>query len=88
MTQGDNTITGRSPDEDPRLMVSQKPEALKQTNESLHRTFASDVWREGYTVGHTVTYYSFSDEMFCCALFFIFCGGGERLQEQRATTRG
>lgn len=77
-------------------MVSQKSEALKQTSESLHGTFASDLWIEGYSVSHTVTYYRFNDEMSFCALFylffvivcFIFYGGGETLQEQRANTRG
>ena len=32
MTQGNNRITGRSPDEDPVLMVSQKPEISNQTH--------------------------------------------------------
>jgi hypothetical protein len=35
MTQGNNRITWRSPDEDPILMVSQKLEISKQTNNSL-----------------------------------------------------
>ena len=35
MTQGNNRITGRSPSEDPVLMVSQKPEAWNQTNDSF-----------------------------------------------------
>ena len=34
-TQGNNRITGRSPNEDPILMVSQKPETSNQTNDSL-----------------------------------------------------
>ena len=57
-------------------MTAQKPEISNQTNDSLQRTFASeDVWTEGYTVGHTVTYYSFHDEMFSmlCFCFFIIC---------------
>jgi hypothetical protein len=30
---------------------------------------------QGYTVGHTVTYYSFHDEMFSmlCFVYFIYC---------------
>jgi hypothetical protein len=31
MTEGNNRLTRRSPDEDPILMVSQKPELLNQT---------------------------------------------------------
>ena len=51
--QGNNRITMRSPNKDPILMVSQKPEISNQTNDSLQGTFASkDEWIEGYTVGH------------------------------------
>jgi hypothetical protein len=63
-------------------MVSQKPEISNQTNDSdsMQRIFASeDVWTEGYTVGHTVTYYSFHNEMFSMlwVLFVCFlCWGG------------
>ena len=35
MTQGNNRITGRTPDEVPILMESQKPEILNQTIDSL-----------------------------------------------------
>jgi hypothetical protein len=35
MTQGNNRITGRSQDEDPILMVSQKPGMFNQTNDTL-----------------------------------------------------
>lgn len=35
MIQGSNRITRRRPGEDLILMVSQKPEALKHTNDSL-----------------------------------------------------
>ena len=64
MTQGNNRITKKSPGEDPALTMSQKPEALNQTIDSLRRTFASKaVWTKGYTVGHTVTHCSFHDEM-------------------------
>jgi hypothetical protein len=39
--------------EDPILMVSQKPETLNKTNDSLQWTFASeDVQTKGYTVVH------------------------------------
>jgi hypothetical protein len=70
MTQGNNRKTGRSPDEDPILMVSQKPEISNQTNDSLQRTFASeDVWTEGYTVGHTMTHYSLQDKIFSMLYF-------------------
>ena len=69
-------------------IVSQKPETSNQTNDSLQWTFASeDVWTEGYTVGHTVTYYSFHDEMFSmlgycwwwwlCVCVHVFYFGGE-----------
>lgn len=34
MTQGNNRISERCPDEDPVLVVQQKPEALKQTKDS------------------------------------------------------
>ena len=27
------------------------------------------MWSEGYAVGHSVTYYSFHDEIFVCFLF-------------------
>lgn len=30
-----------------------------------------DVWPEGYTLGYTVTYYSFHDEMFLCFVFSV-----------------
>jgi hypothetical protein len=35
MAQGNNRITKRNPNEDPILMVWQKPEISKQTNDSL-----------------------------------------------------
>jgi hypothetical protein len=35
MTQGNSRITGRRPDEDPMLMVSQKPEISNQTNDRI-----------------------------------------------------
>lgn len=69
-------------------MVSQKPEISNQTNDSLQRTFASEVvWMEGYIVGRAVTHYGSHDEMFsvlfvsCCCLYVFFTGG--RLQGQR-----
>lgn len=34
-TQGNNRITGKSPGEDPILMVSQEPETLNRPNDSL-----------------------------------------------------
>jgi hypothetical protein len=50
MTQGKDKITRRR-NEDPKLMVSQKPETSNQTHDSLQRTFASeDVWTEGYNI--------------------------------------
>ena len=55
------------------LMVSQKPETMKQRNDSLQQTFASeDVWTEGYNVGHTVTHYSIHDEILSMLLFCSF----------------
>ena len=45
MTKGNHRVAGRSPHENPILIMLQKPEALKQTNDSLQRTSASeDVW--------------------------------------------
>jgi hypothetical protein len=74
MTQGNNGIIRMSPDEDPILMVSPKPEILNQTSHSLQRTLASeDVWTEGCTVGHIVTLYSFHDEMFSMLCFVVVC---------------
>jgi hypothetical protein len=50
MTQSNNRITRSSPDEDPILMVSQKPEILNQID-SLQGIFASeDVWTQGVLV--------------------------------------
>ena len=77
----------RSPNKDPILMVSQKLKILNQTNDSLQGTIASeDVQTEGYTVGHTVTYYSFHDEMFSMLCFwFCLCfiwGGGCKAEGQ------
>lgn len=49
----DNRGSKRSPAEDPILIVQQKPEPSNQTNDSLHRTFASkDVRAKGCAVGH------------------------------------
>ena len=56
MTQGNKSITGKSPDEDPTLMVSRRPEVSNQTNDSLQRTFAGEVWTEECPVGHAITY--------------------------------
>ena len=53
--QGNNRITGRSPGEDPILMVSQKPETLNQNNCNDHLQVKKT---KRYTVGHTVTHYS------------------------------
>ena len=72
-TQGSNRmITRRKPGEDPILMMSQKPEISNQTNDSLQWTFASeDVWTEGHTVVHPVTYSSFHDGMLSLFHFFF-----------------
>lgn len=66
------------------LMVSQKPETMKQRNDSLQRTFPSeDVWTGGYNVGHTVTHYSIHDEKLsmllfvCLHVFFLISGWGK-----------
>jgi hypothetical protein len=46
-TKGNNRIPRRSSGENPILMVSQKPEIMNQTNDSLKRTFANeDVWTQ------------------------------------------
>jgi hypothetical protein len=72
MAQGYNWITGRSPSKDAILMVSQKPESSNQTNDSLQGIFArEDVWTEGYTVGHTVTYDSFHKMGFVWLVVFV-----------------
>ena len=61
----------------------QKAETPYQTKESLQCTFASkEVWTKGYTVGHTVTHYSFHDEIFFSLLGKVArvnagMGGGE-----------
>lgn len=48
MTQGNNRITSRSPNEDPILKVSQNPDTMKQTNDSFYWIFASkDMWADG-----------------------------------------
>jgi hypothetical protein len=56
------------------MMVSQKPEISNQTHDYLQWTFVNeDVWTEGCTVEHTVTHYSFHDEMVSMLwLFFVF----------------
>lgn len=90
-----NRITRRSPNENPILMVLQKPKISKQTNGSLKRTFASeDVCTEAHTVGHTMTHCSSQDEMFsvyfCCWLWwwmFVHFILGMRWQEQRVDVR-
>jgi hypothetical protein len=38
---------------------------------SMVNIASEDVWTEGYTVGHTVTYYSFHDEMFAMVCFVV-----------------
>ena len=59
MTQGNNRMTGRSPSEEPMLLMSQKPETSNQTNDSLQSTFAKeDVWPEWYGVGYTTVIYN------------------------------
>ena len=61
-------------------MMSQKPETSNQTNDSSQWAFASEVvWTEGYSVGHTVTHYTFH-EMFSmfvlsvCVFFICVLG--------------
>ena len=68
MTQGNNR-TGKSPDDDPILMVSQKPEIPNQThcNEYLQVKMCG---QRAILWGHTVTYYRFHEEM-CSMLFFV-----------------
>lgn len=41
LTQGNSRLSERSPSEFPVLMVSQKPEALNQTNELTAMTYAN-----------------------------------------------
>lgn len=48
-------------------MVSQKPETLKQTSDSLQVEMCG---QRDLTMGHTVTYYS-SDEMFSMLYFAV-----------------
>jgi hypothetical protein len=94
MAQGNNRITGRSPDES-NINSILKARDLEPDQRLFARTLASgDVWIEGYTVGHTVTHYSFHDEMFSL-LYFCFCLYAcaflvlvERLQGQRADMKG
>ena len=70
MTQSNNRIAGRSPHEDPTMMVSQKPQILNQTNgycnEHLQVKF---MWTKGYTVGHTVL----SASRTRCFLYLVVC---------------
>ena len=72
MAQGNNRITGRSPDES-NINSILKARDLEPDQRLFARTLASgDVWIEGYTVGHTVTHYSFHDEMFSLFCFYFF----------------
>jgi hypothetical protein len=67
VTKGSNRITGRSPRDDPILMVSQKPRTSNQTHNSLQ----VKMWTEGHIVD-TLTHCSFQDEMFSMLLVFCF----------------
>jgi hypothetical protein len=74
MTKDSNRIIGKRPREDLILPVSQKLEISNRNNDSLQRTLASeDVWIKGYSVGHTVAYYSFHTEMFSLLFFSPVC---------------
>jgi len=74
MTLGSNRITGRSADEDLMLKVSEKPQMSNQTSDSWQWTFVGeDVWMEGYTLGHTVTQYSFHNVIFSILCFCCYC---------------
>ena len=85
MTQGNNSVT-RSPDEDPTLMVLQKPETLSQTNDSLQRTCVD---KGIYCGTHCDTLqlpqcFLCFDFCFCpCYLLNVFYFLGRRLQGQR-----
>jgi hypothetical protein len=64
----------------PYLWCHRSQRLWTRPNDSLQWTCASkDVWTEGYTVGHTVTYYRLSRWVVSCALFVVvvvFGGGG------------
>jgi hypothetical protein len=56
--QGNSRITRRSPNENPMLLVSQKPEISNQTNDSLvynEHLHVKMCGQRKYTVGHSVT---------------------------------
>lgn len=72
MTEGKNRIFKRSPDEDPLLVVYQKPEASNHINNSLPWTLAREVvWSNVYTVWHTVVHHSSCGEIFFSFLQFL-----------------
>jgi hypothetical protein len=75
MTQGNKRITGRSPNEDPVLMVSQKPEILNQTKDS----FASEEYVDRgihchilqLPQGHVFLYFRVFFLFVCLFLLFV-----------------
>jgi hypothetical protein len=76
-TWGNNRMSKRSTSGVQVLIEQHKPEATYQINKSLQWTFASkEVWTKGYTVGHTVTHYSFHSETIFLFLFWGGCKGG------------
>jgi hypothetical protein len=78
MTQGNDGVTGRSPDEDPLLMVSQKPEILNQTHYSEHLQIK--MYGQRHILWDTLWHGTVSTmRCFLCffggCMFFILCKG-------------
>lgn len=64
VTQGNNGISDRSPGKVLVLTEYQKSKNSNQTNKPLQLTFARKrVWPNMYTEGHTMTHYSFYNEI-------------------------
>lgn len=71
MTQGNNRINMKSPVEDQILIVTQNPQILNQSNESLQWTLISkDVWIKGYIERYTTA--STTKCFLCSVLFYLF----------------
>ena len=74
MTQGNNRITGRSPSEDPILMVSQMPETPNQINAHCNEHLQVNMCGQRDILNRTLRYYLC---FFClfevCLVFFVYC---------------
>ena len=60
-----------SPSKDPLQVVQQKPEASKQTNDSMQWSFARKaVWAKGCTVGYILSQFSFHGSILLLVIWF------------------